>query len=59
MIDIANPIYFKKLFAPYHNIPTIITSNWSVIGFLKSPGCSACPYACHSKLKFDQINLEI
>ena len=59
MIDIANPIYFKKLIAPYHNIPSIITSNWSVIGFLRSPGCSECPYACRSKLKFDQFNLEI
>ena len=59
MIDIANPIYFKKLIAPYHNIPSIITSNWSVRGFLKSPGCSERPYACHSKLKFDQFNLEI
>ena len=30
MIDIANPTYFKKLVAPYHNVPSIITSNWSV-----------------------------
>ena len=59
MIDIANPTYFKKLIAPYHNIPSIITSNWSVIGFLRSPGCSEHPYACRSKLKFDQFNLEI
>ena len=59
MIDIANLIYFKKLIAPYHNIPSIITSNWSVIGFLRSPVCSERPYACRSKLKFDQFNLEI
>ena len=52
MLDIANPTYFKKLIAPYHNIPLIITSNWSVRGFLKSPGCSECPYACCAKLKF-------
>ena len=30
MIDIANPTYYKKLIAPYHNIPPIITSNWNV-----------------------------
>ena len=59
MIDIANPTYYKKLIAPYHNIPPIITSNWSVIGFLKSSGCSEHPYACHAKLKFDHFKLEI
>ena len=36
MLDIANLTYYKELIAPYHNIPPIITSNWSVIGFLKS-----------------------
>ena len=59
LLDIANPTYYKKLIAPYHNIPPIITSNWSVIGFLKSSGCSEHPYACHAKLKFDHFKLEI
>ena len=59
LLDIANPNYYKKLIAPYHNIPSIITSNWSVIGFLKSSGCSECPYACRAKLKFDHFKLEI
>ena len=59
LLDIANPTYYKKLIAPYHNIPPIITSNWSVIGFLKSSGCSEHPYACHVKLKFDHFKLEI
>ena len=59
MLDIANPTYYKKLIAPYHNIPPIITSNWSVVGFLKSSACSERPYACCSKLKFDHFNLEI
>ena len=60
MIDIANPAYFKKLVAPFHNTPFIIGNNNSnVIKFLKSPGCDDRPYACHSKLKFDQFNLEI
>ena len=59
LLDIANPTYYKKLIAPYHNIPSIITSNWSVIGFLKSSGCSEHPYACRAKLKFDHFKLEI
>ena len=59
LLDIANPTYYKKLITPYHNIPPIITSNWSVIGFLKSSGCSERPYACHAKLKFDHFKLEI
>ena len=59
LLDIANPTYYKKLIAPYHNIPSIITSNWSVIGFLKSSGCSEHHYACHAKLKFDHFKLEI
>ena len=27
--------------------------------FLKSPGCADRPYACWSKLQFDQFNIEI
>ena len=60
MIDIANPTYFKRLFTPFHNTQFIISNNNSdVLKFLKSPGYSDRPYACHSKLKFDQFNLEI
>ena len=60
MIDIANPTYFRKLVAPFHNTPFIFGSNnTNVIKFLKSPGCTDCPCACHSKLKFDQFNIEI
>ena len=58
MIDIANLAYFRRLIAPYHNIPSII-NNSNVKGFLRSPGCFDHPYACRSKLKFDQFNLEI
>ena len=58
--DIANPAYFRKLVAPFHNTPFIFGTNESnVMQFLKSPGCMDHPYACHSKLKFDQFNLEI
>ena len=60
MIDIVNPAYFRRLVAPFHNTPSLFDANNSnVIKFLKSPGCSDRPYACHSKLKFDQFRLEI
>ena len=60
MIDIANPAYFKRLLTPYHSIPPIIGNNNSnIVRFLKSCGCTDRPYACHSKLKFEQFNLEI
>ena len=60
MIDIANPEYFRRLVTPFHNTPFIYgTNNSNVIKFLKSPGCVDRPYACCSKLKFDQFNVEI
>ena len=60
MIDIANPAYYRKLVTPFHNTPFIFGRNdTSVMKFLKSPGCSDRPYACRSKLKFDQFNIEI
>ena len=59
MIDMANPTYFKRLITPYHNLPPIITSNWSVKGFLMSSGCTDRPYACRTKLKFDQLTVEV
>ena len=59
MIDMANPTYFKRLITPYHNLPPLITSNWSVKGFLMSSGCADRPYACRTKLKFDQLTVEV
>ena len=60
MKDIANPAYFRRLVAPFHNTPFIFGTNESnVMTFLRSPECTDRPYACHSKLKFDQYNLEI
>ena len=60
MIDITHPAYFKQLVAPFHNIPFILHTNESnVKKFLMSPGCVLCPFACHSKLKFDQFYAEI
>ena len=60
MTDIADPTYFRTLVAPFHDTQfTFGTNKSNVLKFLKSPGCAAHPYACHSKLKFDQYCLEI
>ena len=60
MVDIANPAYFEKLVEPFHNTPFIIGTNQTIIAkFLMSPGCMLRPYACRSKLHFDQFNVEI
>ena len=60
MVDIANPAYFEKLVEPFHNTPFFIGTNQTIIAkFLMSPGCVLRPYACHSKLHFDQFNVEI
>ena len=60
MVDIANPAYFEKLVEPFHNTPFIIGTNQTIIAkFLMSPRCMLRPYACCSKLHFDQFNLEI
>ena len=60
MVDIASPAYFEKLVEPFHNTPFIIGTNQTIIAkFLMSPGCVLHPYACRSKLRFDQFNIEI
>ena len=60
MVDIASPAYFEKLVEPFHNTPFFIGTNQTIIAkFLMSPGCVLHPYACHSKLHFDQFNVEI
>ena len=60
MVDIASPAYFEKLVEPFHNTPFIIGTNQTIIAkFLMSPGCVLRPYACRSKLHFDQFNVEI
>ena len=51
MIDIANPAYFRRLVAPFHNTPFMFgNNNLDVMKFLKSPGCADSPYACHTKI---------
>ena len=60
MTDIADPTYIRRLVAPFHDTQVTFGTNKSnVMKFLKSPGCAAHPYACHSKIKFEQYRLEI
>ena len=60
MVDIASPAYFEKLVEPFHNTPFFIGTNQTIIAkFLMSPSCVLHPYACRSKLHFDQFNVEI
>ena len=60
MVDINDPTYFQKLITPFHNIKVTPLSNDSnIIKFLNSPAFNYCPYACQSKMKFEQYHLEI
>ena len=60
MTDIANPTYFRKLISPFHDVQiTPCTNESNIIKFLNSPRCTYCPYACQSKMKFEQYHLEI
>ena len=60
MIDVTNPVYFAQLIAPFQEAPLLLGTNYSnVMTFLATPDCRAQPHACHSKLKFDQFQLEI
>ena len=60
MTDISNPTYFRRLIAPFHDMQfTVNTNKSNIMKFLNSPGCAARPYACCSKLKFEQYRLEI
>ena len=52
MTDIADPTYFRRLIAPFHDMQfTFNTNKSNIMRFLNSPGCADHPYACHSKLK--------
>ena len=58
--DIDNPIYFQKLISPFDNVQNTPLSNETVIWkFLNSPACKVNPYACQSKMKLEQYQLEI
>ena len=58
--DINNPTYFQKIVSPFNNFQVTPLSNEMVIWkFLNSPACKVNPYACQSKMKLEQYQLEI
>ena len=58
--DINNPAYFQKIVAPFNNFQITPLSNETVIWkFLNSPACKVNLYACQSKMKLEQYQLEI
>ena len=60
MVDINDPSYFCKLISPFADVQiTPFSNNTHIEKFLNSPVCNYCPYACQSKMKFEQYQLEI
>ena len=60
IIDIDNPTYFQRLTSPFDDVQITPLSNETAIWkFLNSPACKVHPYACQSKMKFEQYRLEI
>ena len=58
--DINNPAYFQKIVSSFNNFQVTPVSNETIIGkFLNSPACKVNPYACQSKVKLEQYQLEI
>ena len=58
--DINNPAYFQKIASPFNNFQVTPLSNETVIWkFLNSPACKVNPYACQSRMKLEQYQLEI
>ena len=58
--DINNPTYFQRLVSLFNNVQITPLSNDTVIWkFLNSPACEVHPYACQSKMKLEQFQLEI
>ena len=60
MADINDPTYFPRLISPFSDVQvTPLSNDTHIKKFLNSPACSFCPYACQSKMKFEQYQLEI
>ena len=60
MADINDPTYFQRLISPFSDVQvTPLSNDTRIKKFLNSPACSFCPYACQSKMKFEQYPLEI
>ena len=59
-MDIDNPTYFQRLVSLFNNVQITPLSNETAIWkFLNSPACKVHPYACQSKMKLEQYQLEI
>ena len=57
--DIDNPTYFQRLTSLFDDVQITPLSNETAIWkFLNSPACKVHPYACQSKMKFEQYQLE-
>ena len=60
IIVIDNPTYFQRLTSPFIDVQITLLSNETAIWkFLNPPTCKVHPYACQSKMKFEQYQLEI
>ena len=60
VMDIDNPAYFQRLVSPFNNVQiTPLSNEMAIWKFLNSPACKVHPYACQSKMKFEQYWLEI
>ena len=58
--DINDPTYFQRLILPFVDVQiTPISNDTCIRKFFDSPTCSFHPYACQSKMKFEQYQLEI
>ena len=58
--DINNPAYFQKIVLPFNSVQ--VTPLWNDTikwKFLNSPACRVNPYACQSKMKLEQYQIEI
>ena len=60
IMDINNPTYFQRLVSPFDNVQiTPLSNEMAIWKFLNSPACKVHPYACQSKMKLEQYQLEI
>ena len=60
IMDIDNPTYFQRLVSPFDNVQiTPLSNEMAIWKFLNSPACNIHPYACQSKMKLEQYQLEI
>ena len=60
VLDSDNPTYFQRLVSPFNNVQiTPLSNDIAIWRFFNSPACKVHPYACQSKMKLEQYQLEI